>query len=151
MLKFQTFYGVWTTDDEMNGSFKAYAQTRELAEEELKNHHDFYSSTSPIPDEKHIVPMNMIVDENSNEAENTQEDIESKIQEKPVYLAVAKEVPHKGRILILDKIKEQKDPVYFWGWELTKISRVDDVENISNNIFKVTTKNAIYIVQVFNR
>ena len=34
MPKLQTFYGVWTTDDEMHGSFKAYAQTRELAEED---------------------------------------------------------------------------------------------------------------------
>ncbi len=63
MPKLQIFYGVWTTDDEMHGSFKAYAQTRELAEEELKKHRDFYCSTSPIPDDKHIRPLYMIVDD----------------------------------------------------------------------------------------
>lgn len=63
MSKLKTFYGVWTTDDEMHGSFKAYAQTRELAEEELKKHQDFYCSKSPEPDERHIVPMQMIVED----------------------------------------------------------------------------------------
>lgn len=80
MPKLQTFYGIWTTDDEMHGSYKAYAQTRELAEEELKNHHDFYCSTSPTPDNKHIVPMNMIVADNSDESVNTQKDIEFRLE-----------------------------------------------------------------------
>lgn len=151
MPKLQTFYGVWTTDDEMHGSYKAYAQTRELAEEELKNHHDFYCSTSPIPDNKHIVPMNMIVADNSNELSTTQKDVEFKTQKKPIYLAVSSKVPQKGRILILDKIINQNDPVYWWGWEQTNVGRVNGVKTIADNMFKVTTKNAIYIVQVFDR
>ena len=63
MSKLKSFQGVWTTYDEMHGSFKAYAQTRELAEEELKKHQDFYCSKSPEPDERHIIPMQMIVED----------------------------------------------------------------------------------------
>ena len=33
-----TIYGIRTTDDEMHASIKAYALTKELAENELKNH-----------------------------------------------------------------------------------------------------------------
>ena len=66
MSNLKTFYGVWTTDDEMHNSFKAYAQTWELAIEELKKHHDFYCSKSPEPDERHIVPMQMITEEDDS-------------------------------------------------------------------------------------
>ncbi len=63
MAKLQTFYGVWTTDDEMHGSIKAYALTKELAEKELKNHRDFWHSDPPTPDAKHIKPLQMIIGE----------------------------------------------------------------------------------------
>lgn len=73
-----------------------------------------------------------------------------KTQEKPIYMAVSSKVPQKGRILILDKIISQNDPVYWWGWEQTNIGRVNGVKTIADNVFKVTTKNAVYIVQVFD-
>ena len=73
-----------------------------------------------------------------------------KTHEKPVYLAVSREVPKKGKILILDKIKPQNDAVYWWGWEQTNIGTVNYVKSITDNIFKLTTKDAIYIVQIFN-
>ena len=57
-----TFYGVYTSDDEMHGSFKAYCATRELAEEELKNHADWYND-HPEPDARHIIPLEMIVED----------------------------------------------------------------------------------------
>ena len=62
VAKLQTFYGIWTTDDERHGSIKAYASTKDLAEDELKNHRDFWNSNPPTPDEKHIIPLQMIVD-----------------------------------------------------------------------------------------
>ena len=52
---------------------------------------------------------------------------------------------------ILDKIINHNDPVYWWGWEQTNVGRVNGVKTIADNMFKVTTKNAIYIVQVFDR
>ena len=73
MPNLKTFYGVWTTDDEMHGSFKAFAKTRELAEEELKKHYDFLCSTSPIPDDEHIIPLQMIVEGNNSLIDNLQD------------------------------------------------------------------------------
>lgn len=72
-----------------------------------------------------------------------------KVQEKPIYLAVSENVPQKGKKLILDKIIERYDPHFWWGWEQTNIGRVSYVKTISDNIFRVTTKDAIYIVTVF--
>jgi len=73
-----------------------------------------------------------------------------KAKEKPIYLGVSKVIPKKGRILILDKIMEMIDPIFWWKWESTSIGRVNYVKAISDNIFRVTTKDAIYIVQVFD-
>lgn len=65
MAKTITFFGVYTTDDERTGSIKAYCATRELAEKELKKYRDFYHTNPPKPDERHIIPLEMIVsDEN---------------------------------------------------------------------------------------
>ena len=66
MSKLKTFYGIRTTDDERHSSFKAYAETRELAVEELKNHCDWFASNPPKPDKFHIVPMQMLVEEDDN-------------------------------------------------------------------------------------
>ena len=38
--KTKVFYGIWTTDDEMHGSIKAYCRTKEIAKRELKKHCD---------------------------------------------------------------------------------------------------------------
>lgn len=56
-----TIYGVYTYDDEFNGSFKAYCATKELASEELKNFADWYND-HPEPDDRHIVPLKLIVE-----------------------------------------------------------------------------------------
>ena len=71
-------------------------------------------------------------------------------KEKPIFLAVSSRVPQKGRILVVDKIVEMYDPVSYWKWEVTEIGRVSYVKPISDSIFRVTTKDAIYIVQVFD-
>ena len=70
-----------------------------------------------------------------------------KVQEKPIYLAVSEEVPQKGRKLRLDKIIEQHDPVYWWGWDGTNVGRVSYVKPISHNIYRATTKEAALVAR----
>ena len=60
--KTKVFYGIWTTDDEMHGSIKAYCRTKEIAKRELKKHCDWYCSKPPKPDDRHIIKLEMIVD-----------------------------------------------------------------------------------------
>lgn len=56
-------FAIWTTDDEFNGSIKAYCQTRRKAEEELKKYRDWFCDTPPKPDDKHVIPIRVIEDE----------------------------------------------------------------------------------------
>lgn len=95
IMKTQTFYGVWTTDDEMHGSFKAFAKTRELAEEELKKHYDFYCSKSPEPDEQHIVPLQMIIEGDSPLIDN-------------LYDSNKKDTPDEPHKSITEKVIEER-------------------------------------------
>lgn len=56
-------FAIWTSDDEFHGSIKAYCKTRSKAEEELKNYTDYFCDTSPKPDDRHIIPIHVIEDE----------------------------------------------------------------------------------------
>lgn len=67
---------------------------------------------------------------------------------KPTYLGVSREVPHEGRVFFFDKIKSTDDPYYVWGWEREKINRVNKVEVVFENIYKVSSKEAIYIITI---
>ena len=63
MARTKTFYGIWTTDDELSGSFKAFCATKRLATKELKKYRDWFSDKPPKPDEKHIRKLEMIISE----------------------------------------------------------------------------------------
>jgi hypothetical protein len=69
---------------------------------------------------------------------------------KPMYLGVSTETPHEGKVFIFDKIKSTDDPYYRWGWETTKINRVNKVEVVFENIYKVSSKEAIYIITIIS-
>ena len=60
--KTKIFYAIWTTDDEMHGSIKAYCRTKRIAKRELKNHYDFFCSKPPKPDDYHIRKLEMIIE-----------------------------------------------------------------------------------------
>ncbi len=63
MAKTKTFYGIWTTDDEVSGSFKAYCATKKIAIRELRKYRDWFCSKPPKPDEWHIRKLEMIISE----------------------------------------------------------------------------------------
>ena len=63
MAKTKTFYGIWTTDNEVSGSFKAYCATKKIAIKELRKHRDWFCSKPPKPDERHIRKLEMIISE----------------------------------------------------------------------------------------
>lgn len=53
-------YAVWTTDDERRGSIKCYCQTRKKAEKELAKYRDWYTSVPPVPNNKHIIEIDVL-------------------------------------------------------------------------------------------
>ena len=63
MAKTKTFYGIWTTDDEVSGSFKANSATKKIAIRELRKYRDWFCSKPPKPDEWHIRKLEMIISE----------------------------------------------------------------------------------------
>jgi len=60
--KTKTFYGIWTTDDELHGSIKVYCRTKEIAKRELKNYRDWFCDKPPKPDDRHIKKFEMILE-----------------------------------------------------------------------------------------
>lgn len=60
--KSNTFYGIYTTDDERSGSIKEYCSTREIAVRELKHHYDWFCSHPPKADDEHIIELKMITE-----------------------------------------------------------------------------------------
>ena len=64
MPKTKTFYAIVIYDDGYftTGEIKEYCLTKEIAKRELKKYRDFFSSTSPKPDERHIIKLEMIVE-----------------------------------------------------------------------------------------
>ena len=62
MAKTKTFYAVVVYDDERGGEIKAYCRTKEIAKSELKKYRDFYQTTPPKPDDKHIIKLEMIIE-----------------------------------------------------------------------------------------
>ena len=85
-----TIYGIRTTDDEMHASIKAYALTKELAENELKNHTDFWSDNPPISDEKHIIPLQMIVEDDEARKKEKKEFVLERITDR-IFIIVTKD------------------------------------------------------------
>ncbi len=64
MPKRKTIYAIVIYDDGYysNGEIKEYCLTREIAERELRKYQDFFSSNPPEPDERHIRPIEMIIE-----------------------------------------------------------------------------------------
>lgn len=63
----------------------------------------------------------------------------------PTFMAISKAVPVVGKRCLCFRLELINNQTY-----LTECltSTVKEVENISNNIYKVTTSNSIYVIQV---
>ena len=57
-----TIYGIYTIDDELHGSIKAYCSTEDIAKRELNNYCDWFCDKPPKPDDRHIKRFEMLIE-----------------------------------------------------------------------------------------
>lgn len=64
MPKTKTIYAIVIYDDGYcsSGEIKEYCLTEEIAKRELKKYKDFFCSSSPEPDERHIRKIEMVIE-----------------------------------------------------------------------------------------